>query len=326
MPRLSIVIPCVLGADCFETTLASVLQNRPDDCEVLVVQPCPYTDPYELKHEVRFVEGPAHASLLELINLAFQVAEGSVVHLLSCDLEVLEGWTQPAVAHFRDPAVAAVAPLIVRKGALDQVVARGVCYRSGGARHVQRARRTRTESDSLLGPILAAGFYRRDTVREIGGFRQDVGVELADVDVALRLRSAGYRCLHEEVSRLTTQVSMSHPPLSFQSGREAEEYFWAHAARSTRGTSLLMHLASVMTELITNLRSPRVIMRLLGRSAACFERLFAGRHPCHPDLQPPSQSSSSPSQATTGDESPGVLSRKPTSADGSVMVNTRAAA
>ena len=37
MPRLSIVIACPNDAEPFETTLASVLQNRPVDCEVIVV-------------------------------------------------------------------------------------------------------------------------------------------------------------------------------------------------------------------------------------------------------------------------------------------------
>ena len=47
MPRLSIVIPCAQDTAWFESTLASVLQNRPADCEVLVVQPREYDDPYD---------------------------------------------------------------------------------------------------------------------------------------------------------------------------------------------------------------------------------------------------------------------------------------
>ena len=52
MPRLSIVIPCAQDAERFETTLASVLQNRPGDCELLLIQPRSYDDPYELADEV----------------------------------------------------------------------------------------------------------------------------------------------------------------------------------------------------------------------------------------------------------------------------------
>ena len=100
MPRLSIVIPCIQEAGSFEATLASVLQNRPDDCEVLVVQPRTYDDPYELKDDVRFVQAPADATLIDLINVGVEKSTGEIVHLLSCEVEVEEGWTQPALKHF----------------------------------------------------------------------------------------------------------------------------------------------------------------------------------------------------------------------------------
>lgn len=39
-PRLSIVIPAVSSAEDLEQTLVSVLENRPDDCEIVVALGC----------------------------------------------------------------------------------------------------------------------------------------------------------------------------------------------------------------------------------------------------------------------------------------------
>ena len=54
MARLAIVITDGGSIESLESTLVSVLENRPPDCEVLVALAGPYADPYELSGEVRF--------------------------------------------------------------------------------------------------------------------------------------------------------------------------------------------------------------------------------------------------------------------------------
>ena len=51
MSRLSIVIPVLGSLDGLEDTLVSVLENRPADCQIVVVLNQPYDDPYDLKDE-----------------------------------------------------------------------------------------------------------------------------------------------------------------------------------------------------------------------------------------------------------------------------------
>ncbi len=278
MPRLSIVIPCVQDAARFETTLASVLQNRPDDCEVLVVQPRAYTDPYELKDEVRFVQGPEGSSLVDLINLGIQMAHGAILHVLSCEMEALEGWAEPAMAHFRETAIASVSPLVVDRGTQSQVVARGVDYGSGGVRRVRRGGHVDAlgRRHQVLGPTLAAGFYRRQSLLEIGSFRSEVGVELADVDISLRLQAVGYRCVHEERSLVATEGTVDGPLLTYQSGREAEQFFWCQTAQSGWLSVLCLHPCGVMAELFCNLLHPQILLRMLGRVKVCLERITPG--------------------------------------------------
>ena len=135
MPRLSIVIPCPRDAECFEATLASVLQNRPDDCEILVVQPRPYNDPYRLAGEVLFLEAPRDCSLVALINTGVRCATGAVVHVLTCDVEVKDGWSDFILSHFRDRSVGSVSPVLLCRDDAGQTATRGVSYGAGGRRH-----------------------------------------------------------------------------------------------------------------------------------------------------------------------------------------------
>ncbi len=277
MPRLSIVIPCVQDAGRFETTLASVLQNRPDDCEILVVQPRSYDDPYELKAEVRFVEGPSDFNLIELLELGVGMAGGEIVHILSCDVEVEEGWTESALSHFQEASIASVSPLVVDRDTRSLVLARGVRYSRGGRRQTHRARLSRRQMRRgyLLGPTLAAGFFRRQSLVEVGGFRADVGHEWADVDISLRLRAAGYRCLHDASSVIITRERLHRPPVTYQSGREAEKYFWCRTTTANRISTMVMHTGGVAAELVGNLTRPQILLRMFGRVAVYWERKFA---------------------------------------------------
>jgi hypothetical protein len=155
VPRLSIVIPCLGGAAEFDGTLVSVLQNRPKDCEILVVHTEPYDDPYQLSGDVSFLRHP-QASLVELVNAALERTAGEIIHIVGCGLEVADGWTADAVAHFDDPEVAAVSPAVLTTdGSLSSA---GIRYTLGGGRRLvtdQRllrpgTARLRTKSTSRL--------------------------------------------------------------------------------------------------------------------------------------------------------------------------------
>ena len=59
MLRLSIVIPVLGDQKPLDDTLVSILENRPANCELVVVHNTPYNDPYGLSGEVQFVQAPA---------------------------------------------------------------------------------------------------------------------------------------------------------------------------------------------------------------------------------------------------------------------------
>jgi len=273
--RLSIVIPCLGGAAEFDGTLVSVLQNRPPDCEVLVVHTEAYDDPYKLRGEVRFVETETD-SIIELLNIAIHAAAGEVLHIVSCGLEASEGWTKTAVVHFDDPEVAAVSPLIVGPDR-ESIVAAGVRWSAGGTRHIIRDRRIALPGSGrlrarVLAPTLAAAFYRRDVLAAMGGFDTTVGVELADVAAGLAIQALGRLRVCEPASQL---VQAHRPPGApdggFVSGRGVERLFWRSASVHGWATALALHPFSVIADCIRRGAPISLAMSLLGRVASWLE-------------------------------------------------------
>jgi hypothetical protein len=265
------VIPCADGPRCFEDTLVSVLQNRPQNCEVLVVQPRPYDDPYDLCGEVRFVEAFTGSSVVDLLNVGVRAARSEIVHLLSCDARVESGWADAAVANFDDQHVASVSPLLTEPGNRQRVATAGIDFGIGG---VMVHRRQSVEADQIkrprtISPTLHAAFYRRQAVLDADCFRPGAG-PLTHVDLALRLRSSGWRHVVESHSQVKLGRRCKHP-LSVASGKRQERLFWQHAASRGRIRSLIAHPAAVAAETLRYLYRPGISMQLLGRVLAFLE-------------------------------------------------------
>jgi hypothetical protein len=118
----------------FENTLASVLQNRPADCDVLVVHPESYDDPWEVMDEVQLLETPVGVPLLEMLDASLPYVRGDFLHILYPGLEVTDGWADRALAAFRADDVVAVSPWILEHSNANRLAARGVAFDARGGR------------------------------------------------------------------------------------------------------------------------------------------------------------------------------------------------
>lgn len=274
MPRLSIVIPCRHDLPDFEDTLASVLQNRPPDSEIIVVHPFRYADPYQLGGEVTFIEVGSTASHTELINAGIKVARGEVLHLMQCGLEVEENWTEAPMRHFDDFRVGSVSPVVVDRGDRQTIVAAGMSYEVGGGLAPAVADSAAPLPGRIVGPNWGTGFYRRDALAALGGFSEQVG-HLAGVDTALSLSALGYSAALEPHSRLYGPAlagSNADGRLQvFEEGRFAERVFWRHAASAGWIRSLLLHPLAVTRDCRSCQSLSSLLLRLAGRAAACVE-------------------------------------------------------
>lgn len=276
MCRLSIIIPLWADNDSFEDTLASVLQNRPAECEVLVVHSQAYDDPYELAGEVRFLPASRQANSSQVINTGCRAAQGDIVHVLQPGVLVTDGWTEAALGPFRDPRVCAVAPLLVDAAEEDRIVAAGLRYTPGGRRlchgaGVKRSDISRLVRREIVGPGLFAGFYRRWVWEAVGGFCEGLDVGWADVDFGLSLRSLGYRAelAADSIVRAST-ATVCEVPLSLRSGRDAERAFWRHVAANGWLVSLVCHPLTVCGSLLRHANRGAAYAHLLGRISVVF--------------------------------------------------------
>ncbi len=271
MRKLAIIIPTLGRLDLLENSLVSVLQNQPDDSEVLVVLNRPYDDPYELEGEVRFVQARRGASMVECLNLGIAESQAPVVHLLACGVEVTEGWTTSAMRHLRDPQVAAVAPLVLTADEPRRIVAAGIGYSRGGSRRLMGQGRPEGTlgpwTSKMIGPSLLAGFYRKSAMEAAGGFERSLG-RAADVDLALRLRALGQRILLDPQSKVYAPSVCSKNRAGLRTGLEAERLFLTHVPEGGWMAALAAHGFTVAADFFRALPHPACMTQLLGRALA----------------------------------------------------------
>jgi hypothetical protein len=283
VPRLSILIPA-LGEGCeFEDTLASVLQHRPDDCEVIVAHSQPYDDPYHLAGEVCFVPDPSASRLVELLNVGFEAACSSIVHVLRCGLTVEQGWTEPALECFDDESIATVAPVILAATAPYRIQSAGLGYSRRGqvfAEHAGRTSLKKLRSSHFIGPTLAAGFYRRSGWRLVR-WDEAYGDEFADAHYNLTLAELGASTMlaSECVVHSHRPMGLSvDEPYGFRTACRAETLFWSHSSQQRTGAAIAGRVALMLGEALLALPSPQCITGLVGRAAGLLSQAHSVRH------------------------------------------------
>jgi hypothetical protein len=268
VPRLSIVIPNAVFDGSVEQTLVSVLQNRPEYSEVIVVSAQPYDDPYELGREVRFLTDTSSATRVDLINHGCRAARGDVLHLLLPGALAVDGWTDRVLHHFSDESVAAVAPILLPNSASTRALGIGVSYSASGQRRVVGVGRNRNEwqldQSSIVAPTLLAGFFRRDTLGALQGFNRELGESLADIEVGLAFHDLGFKTVVEPQSCIVVHQSIPIAPRTLDEARCAEQLF----RRQSNQSSTLRHTMLVATEFLRGLPHIRMFSRLWGRMSA----------------------------------------------------------
>jgi hypothetical protein len=269
--KLAIIIPVLGRLELLENSLVSVLQNQPEDSEVLVVLNRPYDDPYDLEDEVRFLQARRGASLVDCLNLGIAESQAPIVHLLACGVEATEGWTTSALRHLRDPQVAAVAPLVLTSEEPRRMVAAGIGYSRGGSRRLTGHGRPEGTlgpwTSQMIGPSLLAGFYRKSAVETAGGFDRSLG-RAADVDLALRLRALGHRVLLDPQSKVHAPAACYKDHAGLRAGLEAERLFLKHVPEGRWIGALAAHGLTVAADFFRALPHPACLTQLIGRAVA----------------------------------------------------------
>ncbi|MBN2023035.1 MAG: hypothetical protein JW809_09605 [Pirellulales bacterium] len=230
MARLSIVIPHWGSTSQLEDTLVSVLENRPEATEVVVVLRDVYGDPYDLEGEVVFVCAPIGSDPVRCLNLGIDASQGDVIHVLAPGVEVCPGWAEAALRHFADADVAAVMPWVVPLDPAGGPTVAGIEYLTRGAmrpitpeemeRHPGRPDRG--------GPIPdpRAGFYRKAALDHLDGFAVELGWPHALASAGLTFAAMGCRTVVEPMSRVRAGREEEVRNDAFRDAVQSERLFW----------------------------------------------------------------------------------------------------
>ena len=272
MPGLTIVIPQWGPAQRLEDTLVSVLEHRPADCEIFVVHAGDYQDPYGLDgDELRLLDHPSQEPV-GMIRHALTQARGEVVHTLLPGLRVQAGWASAALDRLENPLLASVAPLILDPENPQRIVSAGLVYGAGGRRKskYQRARYKpqRKYRGHIVGPDLAAGFYRRQALESV--VASNVGPLLADLDWALSLESEGYESAIAPDSRVIGLPQLPRQS-AISTGRCRQRLFLRHVESRGWGVSLFWHPWAWVGDVLSVRPGWATLGRPIGRLIACLE-------------------------------------------------------
>ena len=285
MPRLTVVIPALGSTAALENSLVSALEHRPASCDLVVVHTRPYSDPYELAGEVRFIDAPPGADASECIRCGIAAANSEIVFVLLAGCEVVAGWSDRALKHFANPRVAAVAPRIVSTADRERTLANGARLWPGGKwmLHSGPAPTAGDPQPGIWGPPLAAGFYRAKALEDVGAFAGVHAGPLADASLAAALHRSRWLVAWEPTCAVAADVSTLDQP----GGRLRRAWKAQQLAVDTAdlfgGARSLTGLAGPMLgEFFHALPSPMAVALLAVRLAAL---VGARRHPPLP-VQP----------------------------------------
>ena len=280
VPRLSIIIPTLGDWEALETTLVSVLQNRPPQTEVIVALDRHYQDPYDLKDEIRFIQAPGRAGLVELLNVGMAAARAEVMHVLACGATVRDGWTTPAVRHFANAHVATVAPVVLDADSPQRVLTAGcLCSKGGSYQAYARggeADAIKTQLPQWVGPSIAAAFYRRSALAHVGLLDTTLPPELAAIDLALRFLKAGHLSELETGSRVFIESRLLPREGPLKMAWHAERLFWRYASQHGWLRSVAAHSWTVSAEVVRSIPRLRAASQIVGHIMGACDRRRPG--------------------------------------------------
>ncbi len=242
-PACSIVIPTYNGRHLLETCLASIDRHRPASIsiEVIVADDASTDDTVawlaQVHPDVRHVRLAENGGFCAAANAGIAAATGDVIQLLNNDTEVQTGWIEAGVAPFADPVVGSVAPLVLVRSDPTRVDSAGDQYALVGwpskRGHGEAAEHwSNRPTDRVFGASGSSAFYRADVLRRVGGFDPSFGSYYEDVDLAFRLRWAGFECVYTPDCQIHHDLSATYdhtnPKLQERMARNAEVLFWAN--------------------------------------------------------------------------------------------------
>jgi GT2 family glycosyltransferase len=206
-PRVSVIVPNWNGRRWLDGCLEAVCAQTVPVHEVIVVDNGSEDDSLEYlrsRHSaVRVIALDYNTGFAHAANCGIRAADDAeFVALINTDVVLADDWLARMVRALRsDVSAASAACKMLDLEDPSRVYDAGDVLRRDGACE-QRGRFSRDdgrwqEPGEVFGACAGAALYRRDAVLSVGGFDERYFAYLEDVDLALRLGLAGWRCRYE---------------------------------------------------------------------------------------------------------------------------------
>jgi GT2 family glycosyltransferase len=215
---VTIIIPNWNGRRWLPACLAAVAGQTQPPAEVIVVDNGSDDGSREYLNaehpEVSIIELGRNTGFAHAANCGIAAAASGFVALVNTDVVLGRDWLERSVhALSAGERTAAVATKMLQLDNPDEVYDAGDILRRDGACE-QRGRFGRDDgrydqAGEIFGACAGAALYRRDAVLAVGGFDERFFAYLEDVDLALALRLAGWRCRYEPTVALHAGASSS---------------------------------------------------------------------------------------------------------------------
>lgn len=199
-PSFDVIVPLHGGWPVTERCLASLATQTVAHRVVAVDNASPDDSVARIRAGwpgVEVVELGANRGFAAACNAGLAATEGELVVLMNNDVEADPAFLERlGTAFARDARCGMVAPLLLRpdRRRIDSV---GIVADLTLAGFARMQGLPAEESDApggvLLGPIGAAAAYRRSAVAEAGGLDEGIFMYGEELDLALRMRAAGWR-------------------------------------------------------------------------------------------------------------------------------------
>ncbi|MDF2916628.1 MAG: hypothetical protein K0S70_845 [Microbacterium sp.] len=198
-PRVDIIIPVHGGWAFVEACIAAALSQTSRANVIVVDDASPDDTPERIAAaypRVRLIRNSQNLGFARSCNVGIAAGESELVMLVNSDVELAENAVEMAVATFdaQGSRVGSASPLL---GAPDGTVdSFGIVADVTGAGFVRFHGADRAATDPsrprLLGPYGAVAVYRRAALAEVGAFDENIFMYGEELDLAYRLRAAGW--------------------------------------------------------------------------------------------------------------------------------------
>ena len=226
--KISVIIPSIHGSSSLERCLESLVSRTSyPNCEIVIVQmgqrdkiAAAVTD---LSHRVLYFADAVNESAAK--NYAVAHTDSPWLLFLDDNVEALgPDWLTIMAEHVQRPETGAVGPRLVNPGGTIEhaglvLGVNGIAqsaFRGFPAEHpgVNRQLQMTRNYSAVSGACL---LMRREVFQQIGGFDEKLSDGLADVDLCLKMRGAGYLIVYTPLAKLCWDPS---PPKEVDAGAE----------------------------------------------------------------------------------------------------------